>query len=223
MKIFDGYTFSEISDLTCCPESTVKACYYKGIAILRKILQQDTTFGNPQRIYIIEAKIQDTEMAADNASQDAPEDRSTADGAGGEWIPLLAGTAIYRHESRQGGCSGTSQVSPITSPYAWAMSLFMPAGIIVTCPPGGANFTTPDGWCQRVVNSDCDGLLGSRADYLRRRNKCWWDMHNGYFLVTCGQWQPWDCCYEQDATPEPPCPRSPSQIYCTPVVPQQCP
>ncbi|GIV18763.1 MAG: hypothetical protein KatS3mg023_0514 [Armatimonadota bacterium] len=99
----------------------------------------------------------------------------------------------------------------------------LPTGVIVTCPLQGSDFTTPDQWCQRVVNSDCDGWLGCRADYLRQRNKCWWDMETGYYLVTCGQWRPWDCCYEQEATPEPPCPRNRYQIYCVPNTPQQCP
>lgn len=38
-----GYTFHEISKIMQCPESTIKARYYKGINWLRKNLMDEVT------------------------------------------------------------------------------------------------------------------------------------------------------------------------------------
>ncbi len=81
MKVIDGYTFPEISALTSCPEGTVKARYYRGIALLRKALQQDTTFGSTQGINIIETN--DKEVQNNHASQNVGENSATSDSAGG--------------------------------------------------------------------------------------------------------------------------------------------
>ncbi len=219
MKVPEGYTFAEISKLLSCTENTVKTRYYRAIARLRKVLCAGETILASREIDSTEDK---TKEVHDHASGDADKRATSPHGSCGGGIPLLAGTAIYRNYTFSEGCSGTASMSVVNDPFRWAMSLIMPTYIIITCPPGGSDYRTDDTWCQRVVNSDCDGWWGSRADYLRKRNKCWWVMDN-YFLVTCGQWQPWDCCYEQEATPEPPCPRSRSQIYCTPITPEQCP
>ncbi|MGC8784406.1 MAG: RNA polymerase sigma factor [Armatimonadota bacterium] len=81
MKVVEGYTFPEISALTSCPEGTVKARYYKGIAILRKALQQETTFWSTLGINIIETG--DKEAQNNHASQDVGEDSATSGSAGG--------------------------------------------------------------------------------------------------------------------------------------------
>lgn len=220
MKVLEGYTFSEISTRTSCPEGTIKTRYYRGIAILREALK-DTTISAPQGIKNMETKTKGVRNS--HASEGLGQDGVTADGRWGGVIPMLAGTAIYRHEAHPEGCSSASKVSATGDPFVWARNVFLPARLILTCPPGGSDFRTSNEWCQRVLNADCDSWTGSRADYLRQRNKCWWEQQNGYYLVTCGQWQPWDCCHEQEATPEPPCPLNRFQIYCTPVAPQQCP
>gem|GEM_PF-1680954 len=222
MKVLEGYTFAEIGELLSCNENTVKTRYYRTIASLRKALHTCETIETILASREINNTENKTKQVHDHASPDADKSGTSPYGSCGGGIPLLAGTAIYRNYTFSEGCSGTASMSVVNDPFRWAMSLITPTHIIITCPPGGSDYRTDDTWCQRVVNSDCDGWLGSRADYLRKRNKCWWVMDN-YVLVTCGQWQPWDCCYEQEATPEPPCPRSRSQIYCTPVTPAQCP
>lgn len=144
--------------------------------------------------------------------------------AGGGIIPLMAWAITHPDSTRPNscGCSKNTGLSglPSTTPV---INLLIPQGVILTCPRHGSDMTTRDEWCKRVVNSDCDGWSGSKSDYLRARNKCWWDNGNNTFYVTCGAWQPWGCCYEQDATPEPPCARNRQQIYCVPDSPTYCP
>ncbi len=138
-------------------------------------------------------------------------------------LPVMAWKMKHPEASHRTGCSCRQSTTPESVSTILVRMGLVPQGIIVgECPPGGADLVVRDTWCQRVFNSDCDGWWGSRADYLRARNKCFWDM-GGYFLVTCGQWQPWDCCYEEEATPEPPCPRNRYQIYCVRNAPEQCP
>lgn len=81
MKVFHGYTFPEISDLTSCPEGTVKARYYKGIAILRKTLHEDTTF-SPRR-GINKMDTNDEEVENRHVSEDALQDSANPDGRWG--------------------------------------------------------------------------------------------------------------------------------------------
>lgn len=102
MKVFCGYTFSEISDLTSCPEGTIKARYYKGLAILRDVLQKNTTFSSCEGINNMDTN--EEEVWDQHVSENGSQDAITPDGrCGGGYYPFWrVERSIAMRRSRQG-------------------------------------------------------------------------------------------------------------------------